>query len=450
MSEASQHVVIIGGGASGALLAIGLLQQRAASVTIIEPRSELGRGFAYGEAAPFHLLNVHAANMSAYQDDPGHFLDWLDRNDVAAGVTGEGSFRFVPRRAFGAYLAEQVGALGAFHVRAVAVGLERSEQGGVRVMLTDGRLLEADVAVLASGYALKEPAERSNTLPAWGEFSAAALAGIGHVLILGTGHSALDHVQLLVAARYGGKITMMSRHGFLPAVHRPVEPLPIDRTEIPFGAPFSHVWRWFRERVAVAEQDGQDWRSVLDGIRPHAQALWQSLGNEEQRRFIRHARAWYDVRRHRLAPSIAAALEELRSRDQLDVIAGRVLSIQEAAAGPADVIYRRRGTQEAAMLRVDAIIECTGFELDPRTARSPLLTGILRNGIAQPGPHGFGLRVSASGALIDAAGREADDLYAIGPLTRGQFWEAVGIPDIRQHCARLTQVLQRNRSRLAS
>jgi uncharacterized NAD(P)/FAD-binding protein YdhS len=72
-------IIIIGGGASGVLLALHLLRgpDRRFEVTIIERRAELGAGVAYATNHPDHLLNVRASNMSAFPDDPGHFVRWL-------------------------------------------------------------------------------------------------------------------------------------------------------------------------------------------------------------------------------------------------------------------------------------------------------------------------------------------------------------------------------------
>lgn len=42
-------------------------------VTLIEKRPDVGRGIAYYTANPDHLLNVRAANMSAFPDQPDHF-----------------------------------------------------------------------------------------------------------------------------------------------------------------------------------------------------------------------------------------------------------------------------------------------------------------------------------------------------------------------------------------
>jgi uncharacterized NAD(P)/FAD-binding protein YdhS len=71
-------VAIIGGGFTGAVLAAQLLDESDdISVVVIEKGANLGRGVAYGTPHSEHLLNVPANNMSAYSDDPEHFLRWL-------------------------------------------------------------------------------------------------------------------------------------------------------------------------------------------------------------------------------------------------------------------------------------------------------------------------------------------------------------------------------------
>src|SRR5437868_6088163 len=67
-----RHAIVIGGGASGVLFAYQLLRRGSAAfrVTLIERRSEIGRGLAYHTGNPDHLLNVRAGNMSALPEDP--------------------------------------------------------------------------------------------------------------------------------------------------------------------------------------------------------------------------------------------------------------------------------------------------------------------------------------------------------------------------------------------
>jgi uncharacterized NAD(P)/FAD-binding protein YdhS len=69
------RVVIVGGGASGVLLAIHLLHgtRGGICVTSVERHADLGAGSAYATNNPHHLLNVRASNMSAFPDEPGHF-----------------------------------------------------------------------------------------------------------------------------------------------------------------------------------------------------------------------------------------------------------------------------------------------------------------------------------------------------------------------------------------
>ena len=54
----------------------------------------VGRGLAYATGNPSHLLNVRAANMSAFADDPDHFARWLaDQADARAGSGSRVPFR---------------------------------------------------------------------------------------------------------------------------------------------------------------------------------------------------------------------------------------------------------------------------------------------------------------------------------------------------------------------
>ncbi len=94
---------IIGGGFTGAALAAQLLRNSGGrvSITLIEKSARLGRGVAYGTACAEHLLNVRARNMSAYPDEPGHFLPWAQANyDLSAKPDD-----YLPRQVYGRYIA---------------------------------------------------------------------------------------------------------------------------------------------------------------------------------------------------------------------------------------------------------------------------------------------------------------------------------------------------------
>jgi uncharacterized NAD(P)/FAD-binding protein YdhS len=99
-AEDGKHIIIVGGGASGVLLACHLLRDddEAIRVTLIEKRPTIGRGMAYSAAQPGHLLNVRATNMSAFADDPLHFCRWLAENDEDAHGEQPGPLTFAQRQ----------------------------------------------------------------------------------------------------------------------------------------------------------------------------------------------------------------------------------------------------------------------------------------------------------------------------------------------------------------
>src|SRR5262245_15132865 len=75
-------VAIVGGGFSGIMAAAHLLRgasERAAAlrVVVIERSAGFEAGAAYRTDSARHVLNVPCARMSAYPDDPEHFVRWL-------------------------------------------------------------------------------------------------------------------------------------------------------------------------------------------------------------------------------------------------------------------------------------------------------------------------------------------------------------------------------------
>jgi len=145
-------IIIIGGGASGILLAAHLLRRSDArrQVTIVEKRGQLGRGLAFSAERPQHILNVPAANMSAYADEPDHFRRWLSRTHPE--LPGD-PFLFAPRSTNGECLSDvlQLWEAAADEktcvstVSSAAVGI-RPRDKGVEIHLADGTVRFRDAA----------------------------------------------------------------------------------------------------------------------------------------------------------------------------------------------------------------------------------------------------------------------------------------------------------------
>ena len=61
-----------------------------------------------------------------------------------------------------------------------------------------------------------------------------------------------------------------------------------------------------------------------------------------------------------------------------------------------------------------------------------MLTHLHATGRIRPDPEHLGIEVDQAGRVLRADGASDDALFAIGPMTRGAFWEIVAVPDIRQ------------------
>jgi len=233
-----------------------------------------------------------------------------------------------------------------------------------------------------------------------------------------------------------GPITAISRRGLLPQAHRPGACGQSDDEGPPIGAPVSELMGWMRERARSREAAGGDWRAAIDALRPHTQALWRAMTTDQRRRFLRHARPWWDVRRHRMAPEVARIIDGLRAEGRLRILAGRIAGARWVN-GEVQVRVRPRGAAAEEALRADHLIACTGTPDGPSRSTDPLIRSLLADALARPDPLDLGLDVAADGAVIDGAGRPSDRLFAVGPAARAASWEIIAVPDIRSQCAAL-------------
>jgi uncharacterized NAD(P)/FAD-binding protein YdhS len=437
----ARHAIIIGGGASGVLLAYQLLHNAdfGFRVTLIEQRPEVGRGPAYHTSNPEHVLNVRAANMSALPDDPEHFWRWLSNR--AEGPLCPDPYCFVPRRTYGDYLANLTAPLTSSEsdlarltiVHGQCVDLSESP-AGVAVTLADGSRRLGDVAILATGNdspIARLPCDADPWAP-----PSSAIDKDATVLILGTGLTMVDYVLSLLRDGHRGQIIAMSRRGLLAKVHRRTDPMRIHQNDVPFGASARQLLRWLRGRIDAHMAEGGDWRSVIDAIRPYTQRLWQELPLSSRRRFLEHARAWWDVHRHRMAPEVEMRLTQALALGRLAPVAAKIIGIEPNATG-ALVRYRRRGRSECASLQVGVIVDCTGIVKDPRATGNPVIRRLFEQGLARTDALHIGIDIAEDCAVIDRNGIASRRLFAAGPLTRAAFWEIVAIPDIRNQCAEL-------------
>ena len=442
------RIVIIGGGASGTLAAVQLLRSpaRRREIVLLERSGTVGPGVAYATTCSSHLLNVPAGSMSGLPDDPDHFVRWLRGTNPTSNHSS-----FVPRRVYGQYLADLLLDAQAHsspsttfcRLHGEAVSIDEARRPTIR--LANRRSIVADAVVLALGH------QRPADLPGgpglsgyiddpWTPDRLAVIGRNDHVALAGTGLTAIDALLTLRDNGHRGKITAISRHGLLPHAHdvsrscSAVAPPAPGAGEVVTARGMLHL---VRSEVMAGSRRGQDWRAVVDALRPVSPALWQRMSLEEQQRFARHLARYWDLHRHRVAPDVATFVADLQRQVRFEVVQGRVERV-ENRTGRLLVVTNRTAKRE---VDVDWLINCTGPPGNIRNADHPLVRQMRTAGLLSPHPSGFGVVATADGAVLRWNGRRIRWLWALGPLLKGALWESTAIPEIRDQAARLAEVV---------
>jgi uncharacterized NAD(P)/FAD-binding protein YdhS len=461
-----RRVAIIGGGAAAVALLTELVDRASAPLHLdwyTGGAERPGRGIAYGTCSPRHLLNVRAATMGMFSRRPRAFLDFAQRLDPRVAGTD-----FLPRRLYGDYLEDEAAtALAQSRGRGVDVRVLPfaadalvPESDGVTVIQGE-RASRADAAVLAIGALPVRPlagvdaallAQGRYVIDPWSFLASAdPRAAPREVALVGLGLSAVD-VLLELADRWPAThFTAVSRHGRLPAAHLPVSTVPEDDggalVDAMRDAPEVRRWlRLVREAIAASE----DWRVVIDSLRPSTPGLWEALPLAERARFLRHARWAWERARHRMPPQVERQVLALEREGRLQRVSGRVTGARPWQ-GRVELETWHAGTRTP--LLADLAIQTIGLDTDVRNTLHPLMRQMVTNGHVTPDPLGLGCQATPDGHLCHD-GTPWPRLFGIGSLLRGARWESIAMPEIRLQArmlaSKMLEPAVESRRRLAS
>ena len=446
------RVVVVGGGASGVLLAARLLDASFAKevhVSIVEPSGRLAAGVAYGTDDPEHLLNVRASGMSADPSRPGDLVDWM----AARGLGGPDTF--LPRREFREYLLQhlelaaaraQPGSLEVLQDQVVALEPSSGPSSGpTQVRLSSGKDLTADFVVLAIGNpapgipdSLKSLAGTTGWVPdPWAPEALQGLQGKQRIALVGTGLTMADVALTLSSQSTVSKqlkLIALSRNGLLPKRHlvkqpqRPMQVIDLAQDAKDVLSLQAKIHARIQDQVG-AEYPDENWREVIDAIRPFANALWRRFDDTQQSIFLSRVLRDWDVHRHRMSPPTAGRLAGLISSGVMTTHVGQVLHAANSPEGEIDLGVEMNGSPQ--QLCVDAVVNCTGPGRSWLPPANPVVTDLMSRGLAQPDPHGLGLMTTAQGSLLGQDGLPVDHIFVIGPPRRGTLFETTAIPELR-------------------
>jgi uncharacterized NAD(P)/FAD-binding protein YdhS len=120
---------------------------------------------------------------------------------------------------------------------------------------------------------------------------------------------------------------------------------------------------------------------------------------------------------------------------RLQIMAGRILFAADTAEG-LEVAIGRRGAVSATTEAFDFAFNCTGPLHSIARTKDKLLRSLLDANEATPDHLGIGLGV-------DGTCRAGEHLWAMGPLTKGRYWEIIAVPDIREQAAHVAADIER-------
>lgn len=443
-------VAIIGGGASGVLVAAHLLRaSNGLRLALIERNERLGSGVAYATTRPEHLLNVTAGGMSAFEDDADHFVHYLAATGEEALAPARLRQQYAQRRRYGEYLRftlkqAQAASRSRFDVmRDAVVGLGGTDP--LVMTMRSGPSVLARSVVLALGNwprelaSIVDPALAGAILRGWDYAGVARLDRASEILIVGSGLSMVDAVLTLAANDHRGPIHVVSRHGLMPLAHAGHGKVDLD-VEAFARLPLRQRMRLLRQAAGRALGAGEPWQWVMDTLRSHNVTLWETLTLADQRRFLRHAVRRWDVHRHRIPATAAGVLQSLLAAGRLHHQAGHIQAMARTAGRWCVTIRPRNGDANRSIV-ADQVIDCLGMQPDIRRVPDPAVQSLLAQGVIRRGAHGIGLDTERDGAVIDAHGQPNPRIHAIGSVRVGSLWESVAIPELRKQAAAIAASL---------
>ena len=407
MKSKKIKIAVVGGGASGALAVLHLAlnsKQSEIEITWFEKNAALwgwARGIAYSTKNLDHLLNVRAEGMSFDPDQKSHFSEWLVRNHPEYSAKD-----FVPRWLYGSYLEEQqekIKSLPNLTIRKVDANVTQIDWIENKAHLQNETF---DHVILATGWSTWKFHSKGEN-----PWSIPTLTPQSKVLILGTGLTMIDCALSLRNENIHFPIFAVSRNGRLPHVHelpKSYQPGEEMKKALEFSRPPLTLIQWirlFREEVRRAQDQGANWRSVQDLIRPLLNQIWVGFSKKDRMTFTKRLQPLWDIHRHRMPESSEKTLKQM-TRD------GRLKIVKAAEIQPSDFQFT---------------FDCTGYSKNNIQSNHELFQDLLSKKLIQPDDLCLGFRSNHS------------HLHLLGPLNRGEQVESTAIPDIRLQAKAIAQ-----------
>jgi uncharacterized NAD(P)/FAD-binding protein YdhS len=443
------QIAIIGGGFCGLLTTVRLLQlfQNSIHIHLINKGCKLAKGIAYEPHSPDLLLNVPNKKMSAFPEDPDHFLTWLNKHPLyQQNCKSDLGMCFSSRKIYGEYLTcIWENAIQAKHDQATVSLYDEyaddiiEDEDLLKIYLRGHKYLTVDAAVLAVG---NMPPIFPRHLPLsfiksgkyfndpWKDECIKQLNPETNVLVVGNGLTMVDTVIGLFNENFSGTVHSISPHGYRLQPWKELKEAytGIDVAGISVPIRLLDLLKLLNKHRKKADLLNQSFYPVIDALRPMTQAIWKSFTKKEKRQFLKYLNSFWNSARHRLPISIYKYVEGLRNNKRLITHTGYILNAVESNDNITVTIF---SGGKVKYLKVQRIVNCTGPGTNIKHTENILLKNIEKRGLICRGHIGLGILVNPkNNNVIKKTKSDSKNIFAIGGLLKGSLWETTAVPEL--------------------
>lgn len=446
------NIAIIGAGFSGSTLAIQLKKTAATNIRIalINDSLQINRGLAYSTTEPYHLLNVPAGKMSAFEDNADDFVSWLKEYKHCHVSEENISEQFFPRKLYGTYLEsrftqtindKQMPA----HIECITAQATQLDKQNNQyyITLNNTETIIADKLVLAIGnpkpmnvlknHGLEQ--HKNYLIDPWGFNQIKAIPARAPIVIIGTGLTAIDILLSLENQKHQGKIYLLSRHSLLPKAHESYTPLPAQILSAHFKTP-KHALMYIRHKI---KSENLNWRAVIDSLRPITQDIWLQWNSGDRIKFMRHLKSFWEVHRHRIAPQVNSTLQAMLASGQVQVLNAKLSTITEDT-NSFKLALTQKHDKSSFFIDSEYIINSTGPNY-LSLYDTELFQSLIEQNFITWDPLKLGFAVDSEFQFLSTNDKASKNLFAAGPLCKALLWEITAVPDIRTQIKKLAKIL---------
>jgi len=457
-----KKIGIIGGGFSGTMTAVQLIEKSTTpcEIILINERETLNKGVAYNSYSDKHLLNVITGKMSAYPDNSDHFLDWVMQKDEFKNKDKTLiANSFLPRCIYGKYLcaiwekAKKNAKLKQIKITIIdsfVVDLDVSEEA-VFLWLDNNQKMNIDDCVITTGNHIPRNPKIKNMgfynspkyfQNPWKVESVKDINDNLPVLIIGNGLTMVDTVLGLLEQGFKGEIYSISPNGYNILPHRHngfkysklVEELRDDMS-------IYELFKLINKHIKTVREYGVSAEPIIDSLRPHTQKIWQSFSDREKSLFMSRLRHLWGVARHRIPLQTHDKIQQLRIDGKLHIYSGKIIDITESNESVI-VQYLEKKVNEVKEIKTSRIINCTGPETDLMNLDKSFLKNCLLKGFLTQDKLRLGIKANTKTfQIVNSDGKPHTNLYTIGSNLKGELWESTAINELREQSKELSKIL---------